>query len=84
MGFMLAQPSATGTMRRHPGLWWLLAVLAATVVFPGLGAVVAFGAARKLPRRRVAFMALADVLIVWTLLFTPWGISIDHGSSIRH
>jgi ABC-type uncharacterized transport system permease subunit len=54
-----------------------------TLVFPGLGAVVALGAAWRLPQRRVAFIVLAVVLIVWMLLFTPWGTSVDHGSSIR-
>lgn len=76
--------SATGVTRRHPGLWWLLGVLAATLVFPGLGTVVALVAAWRLPQRRVAFIVLAVALIVWTLLFTPWSARIEHGSSVQH
>ena len=80
----MAMSSTTGTTRGHSGLWWLLGVLAATLVFPGLGAVVALGAAWRLPRRRVAFIVLAVALIVWTLLFTPWGGGIEQGSSVQH
>lgn len=80
----MAMTSATDTTRRDPGLCWLLAVLSAAVVFPGVRGVGTFGAAWRLPRRRVAFIVLAVVLIVWTLLFTPWCTSVDHGSSVRH
>ncbi|QGN57221.1 hypothetical protein [Nostocoides sp. HKS02] len=76
--------STTDATRGRPGLWWLLGVLAATSVFPGLGAAVAFGAAWRLPRRRVAFIVLAVALIVWTLLFTPWGGGIERGTSVQH
>ena len=76
--------SSTGVSRSHPGLWWALGVLAATLVFPGLGAAVALGAAWRLPQRRVAFIILAVALIVWTVFFTPWGVTVQHGSSIRH
>ena len=70
--------------RRYPGLWWLLAVLAATVVFPGLGAVVALGAAWRLPQRRVAFIVLAVLRVVWTTLVTPWGTGGQSGGSVPH
>lgn len=81
---MMAKTSATGTSRSHPGLWWLLAVLAATLVFPGLGAVVAFGAAWRLPQRRVEFIVLAVLLVVWTTLVTPWGTGGESGCSVPH
>lgn len=76
--------STTGTARRHPGLWWLAAVLLGTVVFPGVGAAVAFLAAWQLPRRRVALIILGVVLILWTVFFTPWGVTVQGGSSVHH
>lgn len=75
--------TTTDTARGHTGLWWLLGVLAATVVFAGLGAVVALCAAWRLPQRRIAFIVLAGVLVGWTVLFTPWGGGIDHGVSVQ-
>jgi pimeloyl-ACP methyl ester carboxylesterase len=80
----MAMTGTTDITRRHPGLWWLLGVMAATLVFAGLGAAVALVAAWRLPQRRVAFIVLAVVLIVWTVFFTPLGGGIEHGSSVQH